>query len=184
MAKPSADAAGYVQRAERMTWKQLAKLWEQVQAHDTPGWTAGAALEHLVVRALRLSGLDAEYPYDVPPAGKPIEQIDGLVRLDGHTFLIECKDKGAIDFEPIAKLHHQLSRRPATTLGCVFSADRFTEPALALADLSVPNRILLWSDKDIAGALAKADFRAPLAGKYRDLCKYGMTDHSPHFREL
>jgi hypothetical protein len=183
VAKPSATDEEYVRRVERMTWKQLAKLWQQIQARSTPGWGSGKALEHLVIRAFRLSGLEAEYPYDVPPGGKPIEQIDGLVHLDCYTFLVECKDKGTIDIEPVAKLLNQLSRRPATTLGCVFSADDFTEPALLLTDLSLPHRILLWSETDIGDALGRSDFKGTLLAKYRHLCKYGLTDHSPHYKQ-
>jgi hypothetical protein len=149
VAKPSERDLEYITRAEKMAWKDLNGLWEQIKAGKTPGWDGGKALEHLVIRAFRLNKLEAEYPYDVPPRGKLIEQIDGLVYLSGCTFLIECKDKETVDIVAIAKLRNQLLRRPDTTFGCVFTADRFTDPALILAGFSLPHRILLWSGVDI-----------------------------------
>src|SRR5690349_9117283 len=134
MAAPSEKARRYRSKAEKMGWPQVAALWEQIKRDDTPNWDAGKALEHLVVRAFALSGLEVEYPYDVPPGGEPIEQIDGIVYLDGLVFLLECKDKDKVDIEAIAKLRNQLFRRPDTAMGCVFVANEFTAPALTLAD--------------------------------------------------
>jgi hypothetical protein len=55
---------------------------------------------------------------------------------------------------------------------------------LTLNDLSVPYRILLWSEFDIEESLKKESFAITLRAKYRDLCKYGLTDHSPYYKEL
>jgi hypothetical protein len=184
VAKPSEKDLDYIRRAEAMSWKDLSTFWEHIKAGQTPDWEGGKAFEHLVVRAFRLNGLEAEYPYDVPPGGKPIEQIDGLVHLQAHTFLIECKDKDAVDVEAIAKLRNQLLRRPETTLGCLFTTGEFTAPALIITDFSVPHRILLWSALDIEESLTKENFGAVLLNKYRHLCKYGLTDHSPNYRGL
>jgi hypothetical protein len=184
VARPSAKDLEYIKRAEGMSWDDLNKFWELIKADNTPDWEGGKAFEHLVIRAFRLDGLDAEYPYDVPPGGRPIEQIDGLVHLQCYTFLIECKDKESVDIEAIAKLRNQLLRRPETTCGCVFTTGGFTEPALIVTDYSVPHRILLWSELNIEGCLKKKNFKAVLLEKYRHLCKFGLTDHSPSYREL
>jgi hypothetical protein len=184
VARPSERDLEYIRRAQKMSWKDLNALWEQIKAGQTPEWHEGKALEHLVIRAFRLNKLEAEYPYDVPPGGTAIEQIDGLVHMNCYTFLIECKDKEAVDIEAFAKLRNQLLRRPDTTFGCVFTADRFTAPALILADYSVPHRILLWSGVDIEGCLKRKDFASTLLEKYRHLCKYGLTDHSPNYKDL
>jgi hypothetical protein len=88
VAKPSEKALEYVHRVEAMDWTELAVLWSAIQKEDTPDWEGGKALEHLVIRAFKLSGLEAESPYDVPPGGKPIEQIDGFVALGNLVFLI------------------------------------------------------------------------------------------------
>ena len=121
---------------------------------------------------------------NVPPGGKTLEQIDGIVHLHCHTFLVECKDKDTVDIEAIAKLRHQLLRRPETTFSCVFVSGEFTEPALIIADFAVPHRILLWQGLDIEYCLNRRDFAGTLLEKYRHLCRYGLTDHSPYYREL
>lgn len=82
MATPSEKAVKYRAEAEKMDWPAIAALWEQIKKGETPGWDNGKALEHLVVRAFALSGLEVEYPYDVPPGGKPFEEIDGIVYLE------------------------------------------------------------------------------------------------------
>lgn len=184
MARPSDKGLEYIRRAEAMQWPEIDVLWSQIQIDETADWTGGKALEYLVVRAFALSQLEVEYPYDVPPGGRPLEQIDGLVYLHCHTFLIECKDKETIDIEAIAKLRNQLLRRPETTLGCVFVSGKFSAPALTVTDFSVPHRILLWSGVDIDACIQKRDFAEALKEKYRHLCRHGLTDHSPHYQEL
>lgn len=184
MARPSDRELECIQRAKAMQWPDIEGLWVQIQTEDTPGWANGKALEYLVTRSFALSGLEVEYPYDVPPGGKPLGQINGLGYLDCHTFLIECKDKETIDIDAIAKLRNQLLRRPETTLGCVFVSGKFSAPALIVTDFSVPHRILLWSRVDIDDCIQKRDFAAALRKKYRHLCRYGLTDHSPHYQEL
>ena len=184
MARPSKRSERYEAAAESMGWRQLRELWTKIQSGSVDGWENGKAFEHLIVRGFRLSKLRAEYPFDVPPGGKPLEQIDGLVELDGITFLIECKDRDVVDIETIAKLRNQLLRRPETTMGCIFVDGEFTEPALTLADFSVPHRILLWPQDDIERCLREKDFQSTLRSKYNHLCKYGLTDLSPHFREF
>jgi hypothetical protein len=184
VAKPSGRDLDCIERAEKMAWKDLRKLWKQIKAGATPGWELGKALEHLVIRAFTLNELDAEYPYHVPPGGRILDQIDGIVFVDGQCFLIECKDEDATDIEALSKLRIQLLRRPGSTLGCVFTRHHFTRPALILNDLSVPYRILLWSELDIEESLKKESFANTLRAKYRDLCMYGLTDHSPYYKEL
>jgi hypothetical protein len=163
---------------------ELLTLWTEIQNGETPEWDDGKALEHLVVRAFKLGGLDVEYPYHVPPGGQILEQIDGVVFLEGYCFLLECKDENTTDIEAISKLRIQLLRRPETTLGCVFTRHHFTRPALILTDLSIPHRILLWHESHIEDSLQKQSFARTLREKYRNLCMYGLEDHSPFFKEL
>jgi hypothetical protein len=184
MATPSSKTVSYEKRAQAMQWPELALLWQAIKDEDTPTWDDGKALEYLVVRAFELSRLEVEYPYDVPPGGKPIEQIDGLVYLNDLAFLIECKDKETADIQVIAKVRNQLERRPPTTLASIFIAGEFTTPALILTDLTSPHRITLWTLDDIESAVKARDFRSPLLDKYRHLCRFGLVDHSPHYKDL
>jgi hypothetical protein len=167
-----------------MKWKDLSALWQAIKKGDTPGWDDGKALEYLVVRAFELNRIRVEYPYHVPPGGDPIEQIDGMVILDGSAYLLECKDTTSVDIVPVTKLVNQLIRRPQTTCGSVFTSGAFSTPATILADLSLPHRILFWSGIDVESALTAKDFASALREKYYRLCKFGLTDYSPHYREL
>jgi hypothetical protein len=185
VANPSEKALTYKSQAQGMSWDDVRSLWQHISnGNPIPNWNAGKALEHLVVRAFELSGLRVEYPYDVPPGGRILEQIDGLVYLGEIPFLIECKDKDSVDIAAIAKLQSQLLRRPPATMGAVFVSGGFTSPALILADLAVPYRILLWSSGDIELGLEGGDFHTVLRKKYEDLCMYGLTDYSPNYRAL
>jgi hypothetical protein len=141
VARPSEKDLRYIRWIDAMGWQDLRMLWDTIKGGNTPGWDQGKALEHLVIRAFKLGGVDAEYPYHVPPGGRILEQIDGVV------------------------FH-------------------FTEPALIIADLSVPHRILLWSELDIGESLRNESFAATLRSKYRSLCMYGLTDHSPYYQKF
>jgi hypothetical protein len=183
MVRLSEQALEYRRRADALSWDELHALWGGIQSGRVTEWNAGKALEHLVVRAFVLSGLRAEYPYEVPLAGFSLEQIDGMVYLGDVPFLIECKDRRAVDMLVIAKMRNQLMRRPPATMGCIFASGDFTEPATVLCDFAAPHRITLWSGKDITAALEKRDFTKPLRRKYEELCMFGLTDHSPHWQD-
>jgi hypothetical protein len=184
MAHPSKRTIEYIDRMETMQWDDLHALWRAIQVGDLPDWEPGKALEHLVVRAFRLSGLEAEYPYDVPPGGPPFEQIDGIAYWDSLAFLIECKDTRHEDIESIAKLRSQLERRPGTVLGMMVMTGAFTLPARKLAMLMVPYRFMVWQSHDIGSALSARDFRPALRRKYLNLCRYGLLDWTPFWQDL
>jgi hypothetical protein len=183
MVRPSEQALAYRKRIAELSWDDLSELWNDLQGGRLAGWDAGKALEYLVVRGFALSGLRVEYPYEVPLVGHPLEQIDGMVYLGDVPFLIECKDRQAVDIQAIAKMRNQLMRRPPATMGCVFVSGTFTRPAVTLCDFAAPHRITLWSGVDIADALQARDFAQALRRKYDELCMFGLTDHSPYWRE-
>lgn len=183
MARPSDVAASERDRAERLTWVDLEQLWQEIQDERPNDWRPGSAFEHLIVRGFALSGLRVEYAYDVPFSGRPLEQIDGMVYLGEIPFLVECKDRDAIDIEAIAKMRNQLARRPHSTMGCVFVSGRFTEPAIILTDFAAPHRITLWDQIDVTDAIRTRNFALILERKYHELCMLGLTDHSPYYRE-
>lgn len=183
MGKPSDRSIRDKAKARSLSWDDLQSLWARIKAGEIDDWDEGKALEHLVIRAFELSRLRVEYPYNVPPGGKPLEQIDGLVFLREIPFLVECKDTETIDVEPIAKLHHKLLRRPPITLGCFLTRGNYTVPAVTQVAMMVPHRMILWSRVDIDSALVRCDFRSALREKYLNLCMYGLTDNSPYFKK-
>jgi hypothetical protein len=148
------SAAEYQGRISGLGWADLSQLWKRIIARDTPGWEPGRAFEYLVLRAFELDGADVKYPYTARLFGEEVEQIDGAVYWDGLKCLVESKDTiDPVDFGPIAKLRAQLQRRPAETLGIVFSRNGFTEPALVLAQFLSPQSILLWRGDELEYAL-------------------------------
>jgi hypothetical protein len=141
-------------RAYGLTWTDVERLWTEVLDRSVPGWDAGKALEHLVIRGIALSGLRVEYP------------------------------RQSVDIGVIAKLRTQLQRRPPSTMGCVFSSGSFTGPAVVLANVAVPHRITLWSRDDITEGVALRDFAGLLRRKYHELCMFGLMDQSNEFPDL
>jgi hypothetical protein len=167
----------YVAAIQRLDWNELIGLWQQIAARDTPGWPDGKALEHLIIRAFQLSGADVEWPYKVLMDGEEIEQIDGMVRFDHITCLIEAKDATRpVNIEPVAKLRNQLMRRPAGVIGSVFSYGGFTNPAIVLAQFVAPQAVVLWPGEEIEAVLGRQDFCGALRRKYVYLQQMGLPN--------
>lgn len=167
----------YIKKARKLDWIGLRLLWVKIESGSAGGWGPGRAMEHLVLRAFELSGADVRWPYEVPIAGETAEQIDGAVHVDMLSCLVECKDSAnAVNIEPIAKLRNQLLRRPAGSVGLIFSRSGFTTPALTLAQFIAPQSILLWGGDELAVLLEHEDLVAPLRKKYRHCVETGIPD--------
>jgi hypothetical protein len=160
-------------RAENL--QQLRRIWHDLRPEeDDPravrtfrdrvltSEQAGTVFERWVLEAFRLSGHTGHYAFSVPMQGSGTtrEQIDGLV-LDGwQGFLIESKFwTSQVDFGPIALLHTLLDTRPVGTLGLLFSAFGFTNPAKESTDRLRPVRVLLFDQDDVNWVLAKKPFK-------------------------
>lgn len=176
----------YEEKISKYDWSKLLKLWSLIQegTTNTEGWDAGKALEYLIVRAfeLELGKENVTYPFDVDLSSivdnrKSIEQIDGVVYVNGISFILECKDyNDSLDVESIAKIRNQLLRRPSGTIGCVFSTSGFTAPAIILAHFTAPQTILLWEKEDIDFAFKKRSFAHVLQRKYRYFVEKGIPN--------
>lgn len=170
---PSAEhEEEYQERMSQFGWGDLEGLWEAIKAGATPDWPKGKALEYLVLRAFQLGGAIVRWPYQVrlggETEGEPIEQIDGAVHWAGLHCLVESKDwRKNVNFEPVAKLRSQLLRRPAGTLGVVFSRGGFSPAAIKLAQFTVHEGIMLWSGDEIDYALGRHNIVDGLMVKYR-----------------
>ena len=142
--------AEYKARITTYNWDNLIKLWSEIESGNTPNWDAGKALEYLILRAFQLNKSEVTWTYSVYLDGEEIEQIDGVVYADGLSCIIECKDTAKpVKIEPIAKLRNQLLRRPAATIGSIFSRSGFTEASETLAGFVAPQTILLWGGEEI-----------------------------------
>jgi hypothetical protein len=142
--------ADYAARIRTLEWDGLRELWARIAAGHTPGWPAGRALEHLVLRAFELDGAAVRWPFVVTMEDEPVEQIDGAIYAAGLSCIVETKDTvAAVDVAALAKLRSQLARRPAGVVGLFFSRGGFTHAAAALAGYFAPQTMLLWSGREI-----------------------------------
>jgi hypothetical protein len=169
----------YEAMIQPLGWQELLRLWDRIKNRDTPGWDGGKAFEYLVLRAFQLNGAVVRWPYGVSLHGQTevVEEIDGSVRVGGLYSLVESKDEdGNIGIAPIAKLRNQLLRRPAGTLGMVFSSHGFTEPAIQLAQFALPQSILLWTGDEVQYALKHQNIGELCETKYRMCVDSGMPN--------
>ena len=165
----------YEAQIRALGWNDLRALWSAIEQRDTPGWEAGKALEYLVIRAFELDGAQVRWPYSVHLFGEEVEEIDGVVYFAGLSCLVESKDLSEnVAIGPIAKLRNQLLRRPAGTVGLMFSRMGFTDPARFLAHFALPQAILLWSGDEIEYALARERMGEFLMMKYRICVEDGL----------
>ncbi|WP_204101852.1 MULTISPECIES: restriction endonuclease [Spirulina sp. CCY15215] len=173
-----ATSVEYERAIATLQWEELRSLWENIeQGNTTPDWEPGKAFEYLVLRAFQLDGATVRYPYRVRLFEENVEQIDGAVYCSGLSCIVESKDWAKdVDIEPIAKLRNQLSRRPASTVGLVFSRKGFTNPARTLVAFSAQSTILLWNGEEIQYSLEQEKIREFLMSKYRACVEEGIPD--------
>lgn len=181
-----ATAEDYKNMIEALQWEGLRALWEAIeQRSTTPQWEAGKAFEYLVLRAFQLDGAEIKWPYRVQLFGEEVEQIDGAVHCAGLSCLVESKDLTEnVAIGPIAKLRNQLLRRPAGTVGLVFSRTGFTYPVRLLLPFSLPQTILLWSGPEIRYALEHEKICELLWLKYRVCVEDGLPDYDIRERDI
>ena len=157
----------------------LLTLWQAIKVGAAGDWAPGKALEYLVIRAFQLEGAAVRWPYSVNIGEEEVEQIDGVVYVNGLSCLLECKDTAQrTNVEPIAKLRNQLLRRPSSTIGVVVSKNGFTEAATTLAQFLAPQTVLLWNGEELAFALRSQTLRRSLIAKYRFCVETGQPDFS------
>ncbi len=167
----------YEAAIQHLDWAGLNGLWVRIKARDTPGWSPGKAFEYLVLRMFHLDGAEVRWSYPVSLLGDDAEEIDGSVRFGNLYCLVESKDEdGNIAVGPIAKPRNQLLRRPAGTVGLIFSSQEFTNPASLLAHFAMPQAILLWSGDEVEFALEKKSICVFAEKKYRICVDEGMPD--------
>jgi hypothetical protein len=169
----------YETAIRKLQWPGLQKLWADITANQvTPWWPPGKAFEYLVIRMFQLDKARVTWPYSVHLFGvQESEQIDGSVRIAGMHCLVESKSEtDPIAIDPIAKLRNQLLRRPAGTVGFVFTTTTFTPPAVQMTHFALPQAILLWTGKEVAYALEQRRICKFAEEKYRVCVEHGVVD--------
>ena len=167
-------------RIKLLDWNGLRALWTAIQAGAPPEWAGGEALEYLVIRAFEIDPLEpatVRYPYEVSLFNEKVEEIDGAVHVHGLSCLVESKDWGKnVAIGPIVKMRSQLLRRPAGTIGLMFSKKAFTKPAIYLAHFTMPQAVLLWSGFDLQTVMDEGRICQFLRLKHRVCCEDGIPD--------
>ncbi len=121
---------------------------------------AGWVFEHWVCSAFRLVATPTDRvrgPFTVPMESteRAKEELDGSAALGWQGFLVQSKlNDDPIPFEPIARLHLQVGRRPEGTLG-LFFAREYSQAAEELVMELRPIRVLLFRAREIHEALTK-----------------------------
>lgn len=160
-------------------WPELRQLWADILHRRSTGWPPGRALEHLVIRAFELDGAVVKRPFTVELDGAPIEEIDGAVYSGGLHCLVECKDwREPLRVDALAKLRNQLLRRPAGTVGLMFSSSGYRESAITLARFSGQQPMLLWYPPEITEMLEAQNPCALLLLKYRVCVEEGKPEYN------
>ena len=123
-------------------------MFRRLEANEPlPGWPGGKAFEYLVLRAFELEGAEVTWPFSVRRNGEVLEQLDGAVQDIGLFCLLEMKHyRENIDIEAIARMRGRLARRPAQTMGAIFSMRGFTPAARLLSQYTSPPNVLLWDE--------------------------------------
>lgn len=158
-------------------WPELRQLWARIQERRATEWAPGKALEYLVLRAFQLDGAGVRAAFDVRVKDAPFEELDGAVYAAGLHCLVECKDRRQpLGTEAIAKMHSQLLRRPAGTVGLMFSPGGYQPSAKTLAQFAAHHPVLLWYRDEITHVLERENPCEMLHRKYR-LC---VEEGAPH----
>ncbi len=123
-----------------------------------PPAVAGGNDADLIIDNFTFGGR-VRWPYEIKMNGHVIEQIDGAVEAAGLHCLIESKDEqDPLAIAPVAKMRNQLMRRPAATVGLIFSTSGYTAPAQVLAGYLGSQTILFWHPRgDQAGCRERTD---------------------------
>ncbi len=166
-----------ISRITALGYEELLEFWGRIEAGGVPDWDPGRPFEYLILRAFQLEGAEVRWPYTVALAEENVEQIDGVIYAAGLAGLAEAKDQAdPLGIEAIAKMRNQLARRPAGTLGLLFSRRGFTNPARILAQFMAPQTILLWDGVDVAHALSHRKMTEGLLRKFRYAVEHGLPD--------
>jgi len=157
----------------------LSMLDEVESGRQLAAWPPGRAFEHIILRAFDIEGAEVTWPYSVPLEGVLIEQIDGAVHLDNLHCLIEAKDRDETQgVEPVAKLRNQIMRRPASTIGLVFTTSQYSIPAKMLTRMMNPLSILLWEYQELRQAVEEKTMCRSLKTKFKYAVERRMPDYN------
>jgi hypothetical protein len=122
---------------------------------------AGWVFEHWICEAIRhvapvTDRVQGPFTVHLDSSERAKEEVDGLVTLGWQGFLIQSKlESDPTPFDPIARLHLQVERRPLGTLGLFYSR-AYSRAAEELVRELRPIRVLLFRTREIDWALTRS----------------------------
>jgi len=165
---------------EAKAWSRddLLRMWARIKTGErSAGWPAGRDFEYLVVRAFDLEGVRVIWPFEVtyPQKFGTMEQVDGVVYLDGRAFLVESKNLSEpIAVQELARLRMRLESRPPGTMGVLFSTQNFSLPTEVFAQFARPLNVLLWGRSDLEVALVDGSMVSSLRAEFARATESGL----------
>jgi hypothetical protein len=157
--------------------KDLYMLFGLADAHKR-----GNQLENVLNRLFQTAGILVREAFRrVPPTGEGVvEQIDGVIELDGEIYLVEMKwwDKRLGTGEVSQHLVRVFSRHCAR--GLLISYSEFTDPAITMCKDSLARMVVvLCGLQEIVQLLER---EGDLAEFLRTKVRAAVIDKNPHYR--
>lgn len=147
--------------------------------YETNAQRRGLALEKVLGEVFALDGLLVREPFTVKNEdGIPIEQVDGMIELDGQHYLVEMKwwtDK--IDVNPVSRHLVRLFGR-AGARGLVISASGYTVAAVDTCREILSQRLVLLID--LAEIQLMLERQEDLAEWLRGKTRTVVADKNPY----
>jgi restriction system protein len=118
----------------------------------TNPWKRGKALERVLNRLFRFLGVLVHEDFKVvgDEGEGIIEQIDGVIELDGHLYLVEMKwEKDGLDVIAVSRHLSRLFMRDEAVRGLIIAANGYGAPAIAECKKAITKRVIVLMDLQV-----------------------------------
>lgn len=147
-------------------------------------WKRGKQLESVLNRLFALDGMSVREAFHLngDESEGIVEQIDGVIDLDGQLYLVEMKWlREKIGPEPIGYHHSRVFLRHAAN-GVFISASGFTEPAIAHTKLALTRMVSVLCELEEIVMLLERD--ADVRRYFREKVQAAITERQPLHRPV
>ena len=140
---------------QRRSATHLRELKSLFQLEKGPA--RGRAAEEVFTKILEASGMQVREPFTLRlPDGKPLEQIDGALSIDGHIYLVEIKWQDEAVGTDLTAQHLVRVYSRSDARGIMFSASRFTSAAIQQVTDALRSKLFILVEmSEIVEALEK-----------------------------
>lgn len=157
--------------------KKLGSLFSMNDPHQR-----GREFESLLNELFKVCGISIRESFRIysDDDGKCYEQIDGVVELDGHVYLIEAKwEANALGVEKASRHLSQIFLR-GDTRGIIISASGYTAPTVKMFKDALSQKIIVLCDlEEVYRAL---DSNSDLKDFFRRKIDAALIETNPYFK--